>query len=187
MPPKKNRRKQFMQQLNKEKHGKKGASAIVRADAKRRSDARTPLALGSGSGGPSSPSPSSPSLLALRPLPPAAPSGFTCSLRFDSVVEMLYDDGWWLGTVLALVKPGAQEPIGAGIPQLDDGALVEGPHLRRLRRPLLHTEGRNSSSSLPPLSLKRYSLRLRLRVLVGNGGGRPPVVILINDMAFAAL
>ena len=27
MPPKKNRRKQFMQQLNKEKHGKKGASA----------------------------------------------------------------------------------------------------------------------------------------------------------------
>ena len=55
---------------------------------------RTPLALGSGSGAPSSPSPSSPSLLALRPLPPAAPSGFTCSLRFDSVVEMLYDDGW---------------------------------------------------------------------------------------------
>ena len=110
---------------------------------------RTPLALGSGSGGPSSPSPSSPSLLALRPLPPAAPSGFTCSLRFDSVVEMLYDDGWWLGTVLALVKPGAQEPIGAGIPQLDDGALVEGPHLRRLRRPLLARHGGEELKFLP--------------------------------------
>ena len=34
------------------------------------------------------------------------------------------------------------------------------------------TEGRNSSSSLPPLSLKIDSLRVRLRVLVGNGGGQ---------------
>ena len=34
------------------------------------------------------------------------------------------------------------------------------------------TEGRNSSSSLPPLSLKIDSLRVRLRVFVGNGAAQ---------------
>ena len=33
----------------------------------------------------------------LRPLPPAAPPSFVRSLRAGIMVEMLYEDGWWVG------------------------------------------------------------------------------------------
>ena len=36
----------------------------------------------------------------LRPLPPAAPSSFLRSLRAGVMVEMLYEDGWWVGQLL---------------------------------------------------------------------------------------
>ena len=68
----------------------------------------------------------------LRPLPPAAPPSFLRSLRAGVMVEMLYEDGWWVGQLL-LVSSQAAAPQLERFPRLVEGTAVEGADGRRRR------------------------------------------------------
>ena len=72
---------------------------------------------------------------------------------------------------------------GSGGPSSPSPSLLALPHLRRLRRPLLARHGGEELEFLPsPLSLKIDSLRVRLRVFVGNGGTRCTPSLLIPPL-----
>ncbi len=59
----------------------------------------------------------------LSPKPPPPPPGFYKRIKVGTPVEILSEDGWWKGTLLAL-KPGDAAPLQVGSVVYENGAEV---------------------------------------------------------------
>ena len=90
----------------------------------------------------------------IRPLPPPTPSGFHTSLTTGSVVEMLFEDGWWQGTLAHVGERDLLPPVQlpTGLPA-DAGELTVGTQLDGLDGEPWHVvEGSGGANGWAPVS-----------------------------------